>query len=110
MTLSVSSSELHADFSKLKRKVFFVRHRIRVTYYGYTVGFLVPREQVPGSLREADVASTEFRQNMTYWWERLQVDLDVVWLLSHRVRKLGFISPGVAGQLGEEVGQTVLDA
>lgn len=92
-------SELRASLPKFKRQVQLGMKRIAATYYGQVVGFLVPLKDVAGLEEEGWITKTEemsltdFRAEMTESWERLQVEVDCIYLTFHTRRAAAFVSP-----------------
>ncbi|WP_408974784.1 hypothetical protein [Planktothrix sp.] len=79
--------------------------RIAATYYGQVVGFLVPLKDVAGLEEEGWITKTEemsltdFRAEMTESWERLQVEVDCIYLTFHTRRAAAFVSPRLIAHL-----------
>lgn len=92
-------SDLRSSLPKFKRQVQLGMKRIAATYYGQVVGFLVPLKDVAGLEAEGwirfseEMSLTEFRGQMTECWERLQVDVDCIYLTFHTRRAAAFVSP-----------------
>lgn len=92
-------SELRASLPKFKRQVQLGMKRIAATYYGQVVGFLVPLTDITKLEEECLIEKTEemslsdFRAQMTECWERLQVDVDCIYLTFHTRRAAAFVSP-----------------
>jgi len=92
-------SELRVNLPKFKRQVQLGMKRIAATYYGQVVGFLVPLKDVAGLEDEGWIRTTEemslkdFRGQMTECWERLQVEVDCIYLTFHTRRAAAFVSP-----------------
>lgn len=88
-------TELRASLPKFKRQVQLGLKRIAATYYGDPVGFLVPIEDIESLNFKTteDISLTLFRSELTIFWERLQVDLDCVFITYHSRRTMGFVSP-----------------
>jgi hypothetical protein len=79
--------------------------RIAATYYGQVVGFLVPLKDIKGLEEEGLITTTEempltdFRAQMTECWERLQVEVDCIYLTFHTRRAAVFVSPRLMAYL-----------
>jgi hypothetical protein len=92
-------SELRASLPKFKRQVQLGMKRIAATYYGQVVGFLVPLTDIAKLEEECSIKTveemslSEFRAQMTECWERLQVDVDCIYLTFHTRRAAAFVSP-----------------
>lgn len=92
-------SELRASLPKFKRQVQLGMKRIAATYYGEVVGFLVPLKDIAGLEEDGWITKTEemsltdFRAGMTECWERLQVEVDCIYLTFHTRRAAAFVSP-----------------
>jgi len=94
-------SELRKNLPKFKRQVQLSKKRIAATYYDQIVGFLVPVKDVDKLFEQGliDPQSTEemslsdFRAQMTECWEKLQLDLDCIYLTFHTRRVAVFVSP-----------------
>jgi len=98
-------SELRASLPRFKRQVQLGMKRIAATYYGQVVGFLVPLKDVAGLEEEGWITKTEemsltdFRAEMTESWERLQVEVDCIYLTFHTRRAAAFVSPRLIAHL-----------
>lgn len=98
-------SDLRADLPKFKRQVQLGMKRIAATYYGQVVGFLVPLKDLEVAEQEGEIKETEemslsdFRAQMTECWERLQMDVDCIYLTYHTRRAAAFVSPRLAAYL-----------
>lgn len=98
-------SELRASLPKFKRQVQLGMKRIAATYYGEVVGFLVPLKDVAGLEEDSWITKTEemsltdFRAEMTECWERLQVEVDCIYLTFHTRRAAAFVSPRLMAHL-----------
>jgi hypothetical protein len=109
--ISVSSfkqlplSDLRVSLPKFKRQVQLGMKRIAATYYGQVVGFLVPLKDLDLADQEGAIGKSEemslsdFRAHMTECWERLQVDVDCIYLTYHNRRAAAFVSPRLANYL-----------
>ncbi|WRH68205.1 MAG: prevent-host-death family protein [Planktothrix sp. GU0601_MAG3] len=92
-------SELRASLPKFKRQVQLGMKRIAATYYGEVVGFLVPLKDIAGLEEDGWITKTEemsltdFRAGMTECWERLQLEVDCIYLTFHTRRAAAFVSP-----------------
>lgn len=102
-------SELRAHLPKFKRQVQLGMKRIAATYYGEVVGFLVPLRDV-ADLEEKglintteEMSLTDFRAQMTECWERLQVEVDCIYLTFHTRRAAVFVSPRLMAYLSVPV-------
>lgn len=95
----LSLSDLRTSLPKFKRQVQLGMKRIAATYYGEVVGFLVPLKDIEGFEDEGWIEKTEemslsdFRAQMTECWERLQLDVDCIYLTYHTRRAAAFVSP-----------------
>ena len=95
----LSLSDLRVSLPKFKRQVQLGMKRIAATYYGQVVGFLVPLKDIEGFENEGWIQKTEemslsdFRTQMTECWERLQLDVDCIYLTYHTRRAAAFVSP-----------------
>lgn len=98
-------SDLRANLPKFKRQVQLGMKRIAATYYGQVVGFLVPLKDLEIAEKEGVINGTEemslsdFRSQMTECWERLQVDVDCIYLTYHNRRAAAFVSYRLANYL-----------
>lgn len=98
-------SELRASLPKFKRQVQLGMKRIAATYYGEVVGFLVPLKDIAGLEEDGWITKTEemsltdFRAGMTECWERLQVEVDCIYLTFHTRRAAAFVSPRLMAHL-----------
>lgn len=98
-------SDLRVSLPKFKRQVQLGMKRIAATYYGQVVGFLVPLKDLETAIREDAITKSEemslsdFRSQMTECWERLQVDVDCIYLTYHNRRAAAFVSPRLANYL-----------
>lgn len=92
-------SDLRSSLPKFKRQVQLGMKRIAATYYGQVVGFLVPLKDLETALNEGaikqyeEMSISDFRAQMTECWERLQVDIDCIYLNYHNRRAAAFVSP-----------------
>jgi hypothetical protein len=79
--------------------------RIAATHYGKVVGFLVPLKDVAefedaGWINTSEEKSlSEFRSQLTECWEKLQLELDCIYLTYHTRRAAAFVSPRLAPHL-----------
>jgi hypothetical protein len=91
-------SELRADLPKFKRQVQLGMKRIAATYYGDIVGFLVPIKDVSGFEdsglieKSEEMSLSDFRSQLTECWERLQIDIDCIYVTYHTRRAIAFVS------------------
>jgi len=98
-------SDLRSSLPKFKRQVQLGMKRIAATYYGQVVGFLVPlkdlevAEKEGGINKSEEMSLSDFRSQMTDCWERLQVDIDCIYLTYHNRRAAAFVSPRLANYL-----------
>lgn len=98
-------SDLRTGLPKFKRQVQLGMKRIAATYYGQVVGFLLPLKDVAGFEDEGWIANSEeislseFRSQLTECWERLQLDVDCIYLTYHTRRAAVFVSPRLAAHL-----------
>jgi len=92
-------SDLRTSLPKFKRQVQLGMKRIAATYYGQVVGFLVPLKDIAPLEAEGLIEHTEemslsdFRAQMTECWERLQLDVDCIYLTYHTRKAAAFVSP-----------------
>jgi hypothetical protein len=92
-------SDLRTSLPKFKRQVQLGMKRIAATYYGQVVGFLVPLKDIAPLEAEGLIEQTEemslsdFRTQMTECWERLQLDVDCIYLTYHTRKAAAFVSP-----------------
>ena len=92
-------SDLRESLPKFKRQVQLGMKRIAATYYGQVVGFLVPLKDVATLeeegwiMKSEEMSLTDFRAQMTECWERLQVEVDCIYLTFHTRRAAAFVSP-----------------
>lgn len=104
-------SELRASLPKFKRQVQLGLKKIAATYYGEVVGFLVPlkdleiAEQAGAISKSEEMSLSNFRMQMIERWERLQVDVDCIYLTYHNRRTAAFISPRLANYLSISVSE-----
>jgi hypothetical protein len=98
-------SDLRSSLPKFKRQVQLGMKRIAATYHGQVVGFLVPLKDIENAEQENAISTSEdmslsnFRMQMTECWERLQVDVDCIYLTYHSRRAAVFVSPRLASYL-----------
>lgn len=98
-------SDLRTGLPKFKRQVQLGMKRIAATYYGQVVGFLLPLKDVAGFEDEGwienseEISLSEFRSQLTECWERLQLDVDCIYLTYHTRRAAVFVSPRLAVHL-----------
>lgn len=98
-------SDLRTGLPKFKRQVQLGMKRIAATYYGQVVGFLVPLKDVAdfedtGWIEKSEeISLSEFRAHLTEYWEKLQVDVDCIYLTYHTRRAAAFVSPRLASHL-----------
>ena len=94
-------SELRKNLPKFKRQVQLSKKRIAATYYDQIVGFLVPLKDLDklceqgliNPLKTEEMSLSDFRAQMTECWEKLQLDLDCIYLTFHTRRAAVFVSP-----------------
>ena len=94
-------SELRKNLPKFKRQVQLSKKRIAATYYDQIVGFLVPVKDVDklfsegliDPLKTKEMSLSDFRAQMTECWEKLQLELDCIYLTFHTRRAAVFVSP-----------------
>jgi len=98
-------SDLRTGLPKFKRQVQLGMKRIAATYYGQVVGFLVPLKDIAGFEddgwieKSEEISLSEFRSHLTECWEKLQVDIDCIYLTYHTRRAAAFVSPRLASHL-----------
>ncbi len=98
-------SDLRESLPKFKRQVQLGMKRIAATYYGQVVGFLVPLKDLEeaekdGAINNSEEMSlSEFRLHLTECWERLQLDVDCIYVTYHTRRAVAFLSPRLANYL-----------
>ncbi|MEQ9482975.1 hypothetical protein [Coleofasciculus sp. F4-SAH-05] len=98
-------SDLRESLPKFKRQVQLGMKRIAATYYGQVVAFLVPLKDLEEAEKDGAIGKTEeislsgFRLNMTECWERLQVDVDCIYVTYHTRRAVAFVSPRLTNYL-----------
>lgn len=98
-------SDLRTGLPKFKRQVQLGLKRIAATYYGQVVGFLLPLKDIAGFEEEGwivnseEISLSEFRSQLTGCWEKLQVDVDCIYLTYHTRRAAAFVSPRLAPHL-----------
>lgn len=98
-------SDLRTSLPKFKRQVQLGMKRIAATYYGQVIGFLVPLKDLEIPEQEGVINNTEemslsdFRMQMTECWERLQIDVDCIYVTYHTRRAVAFVSPRLANYL-----------
>jgi hypothetical protein len=79
--------------------------RIAATYYGQVVAFLVPLKDLEEAEKDGAITKSEemslsdFRLHMTECWERLQVDVDCIYVTYHTRRAVAFVSPRLVNYL-----------
>ena len=93
----VSVVDLRSKTLKLRRRVQFNGETLPVYYYEDVIGYLMPIDKAKEFKISSDatVKITEFRTDITQWWERLQTDLDCVWLEYHDRLAMAFVSPKI---------------
>lgn len=104
----VRTSELRALLPKLLRSCTASKRLWAVTYYGNTVGFLVPATDCPGFGYVVDMQQSEFRDRLNEAWEMLQGDVDAVCISYHSQRRAMLVAPRHAGALGIDTGELTL--
>ncbi|MFM5943804.1 MAG: prevent-host-death family protein [Dolichospermum sp.] len=73
--------------------------RIAATYYGQVVAFLVPLKDLEQAEKNGAISKSEemslsdFRLHLTECWERLQMDVDCIYITYHTRRVIAFVSP-----------------
>lgn len=98
-------SDLRTGLPKFKRQVQLGMKRIAATYYGQVVGFLLPLKDVAGFEDEGwinkseEISISDFRSQLTECWEKLQMDIDCIYLTYHTRRAAVFVSPRLAMHL-----------
>ena len=98
-------SELRANLPKFKRQVQLGMKRIAATYYGQVVAFLVPLEDIEGLEEQGWINTTEemslkdFRASMSECWEKLQLEVDCIYLTFHTRRAAAFVTPRLMAHL-----------
>ncbi|MBD1834502.1 hypothetical protein H6F61_17815 [Cyanobacteria bacterium FACHB-472] len=79
--------------------------RIAATYYGKVVAFLVPLKDLEQAEQDGAIGKSEemslsdFRLHMTVCWERLQIEVDCIYVTYHTRRAVAFVSPRLANYL-----------
>jgi len=92
-------SDLREHLPKFKRQVQLGMKRIAATYYGQVVGFLVPlkdlqrAEEDNAIINTEEMSLSEFKQQLTQCWERLQIATDCIYVTYHTRRAVAFVSP-----------------
>lgn len=98
----IPMSELRVKLPKLRRQVQSGNLRIVCTHYGEVAAFLLPLQDVDALNSEDEEISiqkseeiplTEFRDQLTEAWERLQGGTDCIYLTFHKRRVVAFVSP-----------------
>jgi hypothetical protein len=93
---SVSTTELRVKLPRLRRDVSLKKEKIAVTFYGEAVGLLVPitdTEPITEIKTTEEMSLSEFRNNLTINWEKMQFDCDCIWITSHGRKIMAFVSP-----------------
>ncbi|HLO50417.1 MAG TPA: hypothetical protein VK211_18520 [Kamptonema sp.] len=104
-------SELRVSLPKFKRQVQLGMKRIAATYYGQVVGFLVPLSDLEQAEKDGaickseEMSLSEFRLHMTECWERLQVDVDCIYVTYHTRRAVAFVGPRFTNYLSIPVSE-----
>ncbi|WP_199328655.1 prevent-host-death family protein [Anabaena azotica] len=104
-------SDLRESLPKFKRQVQLGMKRIAATYYGQVVGFLVPLKDLEKALEEnainksEEMSLSDFRLHLTECWERLQVDVDCIYVTYHTRRAVAFVSPRLIAYLAIPVSE-----
>jgi hypothetical protein len=95
-------SELRVRLRKLRRQVQSGNLRIVCTHYGELAAFLLPLQDIEifnsgeGEYcfqKSEEIPLTEFRDQLTESWEKLQSGIDCIYLTFHKRRVVAFISP-----------------
>lgn len=98
-------SDLRESLPKFKRQVQLGMKRIAATYYGQVVAFLVPLKDLEEAendgaiIQSEEMSLSDFRLHLTECWERLQVDVDCIYITYHTRRAVAFVSPRLANYL-----------
>ncbi len=110
-------SDLRVNLSKIKRKVQLGHERVAACYYGEIVGLLVPLDDISHEKnipidKSLEMSLSEFRDSLTICWEKLQTDVDCIYLTFHNRRVVAFLSPRLAAYLplnldGSKVAETL---
>lgn len=93
---TISTTELRSKLPRLRRDVALKKEKIMVTFYGEAIGFLVP---IADTIPITEIKTTEemslsdFRNNLTINWEKMQFDCDCIWITSHGRKIMAFVSP-----------------
>lgn len=107
--IEVPLSQLRANLPKFKRQAQLQNKRFAATYYGETVGFLAPLgdaiklEKSGLILKSEEMSLKNFRAGLTECWERLQVDVDCIFLTYHSRRVATFLSTRLPVKNKEEL-------
>ncbi len=98
-------SDLREGLPKFKRQVQLGMKRIAATYYGQVVAFLVPLKDLEQAEKDGAISKSEemslsdFRLHLTECWERLQMDVDCIYVTYHTRRAVAFVSPRLTNYL-----------
>ena len=96
--LQIPTSELRGKIPKIRRQVEFGKEKIAVTYYSEIIGFLlsIPAADAIASIKNTEeMTLTNFRDNLTRSWEKLQYDLDCIYILNRSRKIMAFVSPRI---------------
>lgn len=98
----IPMSELRVKLPKLRRQVQSGNLRIVCTHYGEVAAFLLPLQDID-ALNSSEgetiieqieeIPLTNFRDQLTEAWERLQSGTDCIYLTFHKRRVVAFVSP-----------------
>lgn len=97
----VPMSELRVRLPKLRRQVQSGKMKVVCTHYGEIAAFLLPLQDIEVIDSSEDVCIksteemplTEFREHLTESWEKLQEEIDCIYLTFHRRKVIAVVSP-----------------
>ena len=88
-------TDIRNGLPKFRRRVQLGSAIILPTFYGDIVGAFVnlPTTETLFIQKFEETSISEFRANITQYWERLQAEIDCIYLTSHSRRVIAFASP-----------------
>lgn len=91
----IPMTDIRNGLPKFRRRVQLGSAIILPTFYGDIVGAFVnlPSAETLSIQNFEEISISEFRANITQHWERLQAEIDCIYLTSHSRRVMAFVSP-----------------
>jgi hypothetical protein len=98
---SVSMTEVRVLLPRLRKRVQLGGLVVLPTYYTDVVGVIInmPLSKTLNIGSSEEVAITKFREKATEYWEKLQSEIDCVYLTSHSRKVMAFVSPKFISEL-----------